>query len=88
MGIKDGDFGFVGPEDTTADVYQDRQKLLNWFVELSVDENAKVPKALLGAPGLIQVASVAPIPAPKTWTWDSSVITFDSSHFTFDGSVS
>lgn len=88
MPVKDGDFGFIGPEDTTENPYQDRQKLMNWFVELSVDQSAKTPKSLLGAPGLIQVASVAvapPGPPADVWTFDNQLITFDNALVTFDG---
>jgi len=47
-----GDFGFVGQAYDAPDPYQDNQKLINWFVEVSQDDKSKTPVALLGAPGL------------------------------------
>lgn len=52
-----GDFSFVGGEDTSANPYQDRQQLINWYVEVSPSKAAKEVKSLLGCPGLIQVAA-------------------------------
>jgi hypothetical protein len=47
-----GDIGFVGQAYDAPDPYQDSQKAVNWFVEVSQDEKSKTPTALLGAPGL------------------------------------
>lgn len=55
----EGDFGLVGPWNTTADIYQDSQKLLNWYPEIDPVKGAKVVIALLGTPGLLEVANVA-----------------------------
>lgn len=51
------DFGFVGPAYTAPDPYQARQILINYYLEVTKTPNAKTPTALLGSPGLIQVAS-------------------------------
>lgn len=52
-----GDFDFVGGEDTTASPYQDRQQCVNWYPEISPSKAAKTATALLGCPGLIQLAA-------------------------------
>lgn len=46
------DFGFVGQAYEAADPYQDRQRLINWYVEVAQDDKSKTPTALLGCPGL------------------------------------
>jgi hypothetical protein len=51
------DFNFVGPAYTAADPFQDRQVLVNYYLEVDKTSGAKTPTALLGTPGLIQVAS-------------------------------
>lgn len=45
-------FAFVGPAYEAADPMQDRQRLINWFVEIDQNSTAKSPIALLGSPGL------------------------------------
>lgn len=52
------DFGFVGPSYTAPDPYQDRQETINWYPEVDKSKDAKVVIALLGCPGLVQVATV------------------------------
>ena len=64
-----GDFGFVGDSYNAPDPYQDNQICVNWYVEISPNKGSssplqpgslapsKTPTALLGCPGLIQVAS-------------------------------
>jgi len=54
------DWGFVGESYTAPDPYQDRQETINWYPEVSVDKmkSSKTVVALLGCPGLVQVASV------------------------------
>jgi hypothetical protein len=47
-----GDFGFVGASYTAPDPYQDRQRTLNYYPEVSQDDKSKTPTALLGCPGL------------------------------------
>lgn len=54
--MADVDINFVGPDYTAENPYQDRQVLVNWFCEIDPTDGAKVPQALLGAPGLVQVA--------------------------------
>jgi hypothetical protein len=54
------DWGFVGESYTAPDPYQDRQETINWYPEVSSNKmkTSKVVVALLGCPGLIQVATV------------------------------
>ena len=71
-----GDFGFVGAEDTTANPYQDRQSCINWFPEISPSQKAKEIVALLGTPGLVQVAAAPGGGSPgngTTWPAPSSI---------------
>jgi hypothetical protein len=70
MGVQQDDFGFCGGEYTAPNFRQDAQKCVNWYPEISQDKNfsattgpsattaSKTVVALLGCPGLIQVASV------------------------------
>lgn len=46
------DFGFVGQAYDAPDHYQDSQRLINWYPEISQDDKSKTPVALLGCPGL------------------------------------
>lgn len=50
----------MGESYTAPDPYQDRQETINWYPEVSVNtmKTSKVVVALLGCPGLIQVATV------------------------------
>lgn len=73
MPISQQDFSFVGSAYTAADEFQDRQICINWFLEIDKTQGARTPTALLGTPGLIQVASalgmttigqVSTVPAP------------------------
>lgn len=57
MRAEQNDFGFVGSDYTAPDFRQDAQKCVNWYPEISPDKNSKVVIALLGCPGLVQVAS-------------------------------
>lgn len=52
MSYTGGDFGFVGNAYDAPDPYQDSQRLINFYVEVSQDEKSKTPSALLGCPGL------------------------------------
>lgn len=45
------DFGFCGSSYRASNVYQDRQKTVNWFIEVSQDQHSKEAFTLLGAPG-------------------------------------
>ncbi len=46
------DFGFVGQAYQAPNPYQDAQRLINWYLEVSGDGKSKMPTALLGRPGL------------------------------------
>lgn len=49
------DFGFCGSAYEAPNPYQDRQKTLNWYVEISQDERSKEVYTLLGCPGLSSI---------------------------------
>lgn len=74
-----GDFGVVGPANATASRFQDAQTCVNWYPEISASKRAKEVVALLGAPGLVQVAAApgggAPgfTPAMTAWPQPSAV---------------
>ena len=51
-----GDFGFVGGEDTAPDPIQNRQICINFYPEVN-KQNPKETVALLGCPGLVQLAA-------------------------------
>jgi len=57
MKITEGDFAFVGGAYMAPDPYQDSQICVNWYPEIDTTQGAKTVIALLGTPGLIQVAS-------------------------------
>lgn len=52
------DFGFVGEAYEAPMLLQDAQRCINWYCEISEDKTngSKMPIALLGCPGLQQVA--------------------------------
>jgi hypothetical protein len=52
MSFEGADIGFVGPSYEAPMLLQDAEKCINWFVELDKNPKAKMPLALLGAPGL------------------------------------
>lgn len=58
MSFDAADFDFVGGSATYPMSLQDAQACINWFVELDQDPKAKMPKALLGAPGLSAIFNV------------------------------
>ncbi len=68
-----GDFGFVGGSDEPADPYQNAQRCINWYPEGSPSQSAKVPAALLGCPGLVQLCTApgggAPGFSPSMSAW-------------------
>lgn len=72
-----GDWGFVGGFNQTPNQYQDAQTCINWYPEVSPHETSKEPIALLGRPGLIQLAAAAgggaPGNQPAIWPLPSSV---------------
>ena len=51
------DLGFVGPAYQAPMLLQDAETCINWYCEIAESGNAKMPIALLGTPGLRQVAS-------------------------------
>jgi hypothetical protein len=51
MAYRGGDFGFVGAAYQAPDIYQDAQRSINYYVEISQDDKSKTPTALLGCPG-------------------------------------
>lgn len=53
--MEGGDFGFVGQAYEAPDPYQDSQRLINWYLEVSQDGKSKTPVALLGVPGKNQI---------------------------------
>ena len=67
-----GDFGFVGGEDQAPDRTQNAQMCVNFYPEID-QQNAKEAVALLGCPGLNELAHVdgggAPGFSPKTTQW-------------------
>lgn len=58
MPATNSDFDFVGQSYTAPDPYQDNQQTVNWYPEISKNRGTKTVIALLGCPGLVQVASV------------------------------
>lgn len=59
LGYQGGDIGFVGQAYEAPDPYQDSQRSINWYCEVSQDGKSKTPVALLGAPGLNAILNVA-----------------------------
>lgn len=59
MSFEGGDFGFVGQSYTPSDPYQDSQRCINYYVEISQDDKSKTATALLGCPGLDELIYVA-----------------------------
>jgi hypothetical protein len=53
------DFGFCGSSYEAPNPYQDRQKTLNWYIEISQDEHSKEIFTLLGCPGKASIAHPA-----------------------------
>lgn len=67
MSFNGVDIPFVGQAYEAADPYQDRQRLMNWYVEVSQDDKSKTPTALLGCPGLNPIFSTVPSQARGCW---------------------
>lgn len=59
------DFGFVGQAYEAPDAYQDSQRLINWYVEVSQDDKSKTPTALLGCPGLNPIIQLGVVGAVR-----------------------
>ncbi len=75
-----GDFGFGAGSDETANPYQDAQRCINFYPEVSPSRGAKMPVALLGTPGLVQVGA-APGGGVPSYTADNQVLTADAGSF-------
>lgn len=67
MSYTAADFGFVGGSYEAPMSLQDAQKLINWFVEVDASPEAKMPVALLGAPGLQPILSTIPGEVRGAW---------------------
>jgi hypothetical protein len=63
-----GDFGLVGGAYEAPDLLQDAQRLINWYVEIDNSPGAKMPIALLGAPGLKPIINTITGPVRGMWT--------------------
>lgn len=61
------DFGFVGQAYDAPNPYQDAQRLINWYVEVSGDNKSKMPTTLLGCPGLNPVITFDPAAIRGAW---------------------
>lgn len=49
------DFGFCGSSYQAPNIYQDDQKTINWYIEVSQDLNSKEIFTLLGCPGKVSI---------------------------------
>jgi hypothetical protein len=76
-----GDFQFVGGENTAPDYLQNAQTCINWYAEVD-QQNPKEVLALLGCPGLVQLAAAPGGGAPGFITSASATILL----MHFDGS--
>ena len=63
-----GDPGFVGGAYEAPDLLQDAQRLINWYLEIDNQPKAKMPLALLGAPGLNPIITTITGPVRGMWT--------------------
>lgn len=64
------DIGLCGPAYTAPMLLQDAQSCINWFLEVDKNPKAKMPFALLGAPGLapiLNLFSTGPSPVRGAW---------------------
>jgi hypothetical protein len=61
------DVGFVGPAYEAPMLLQDAERCINWFLELDKNPRAKMPAALLGAPGLNPILSTQVGPVRGAW---------------------
>lgn len=59
MSFDGADIGLVGPSYTAPMLLQDAQSCINWFLEADRNPKAKMPFALLGAPGLAPIMTMA-----------------------------
>jgi hypothetical protein len=84
------EFAFVGPSYEAANQLQDAQRLINWFVEIDQNSEAKAPIALLGSPGLITAANGPVAPVRGMWTLPGNTqgaVVIGSYAYLFDGTT-
>lgn len=62
-----GQFNFVGQAYEAPMLLQDAQKCVNWYPEISQDQNSKTPIALLGTPGLLNMLTIGTGPIRGCW---------------------
>jgi len=60
-------FAFVGQAYEAPMLLQDAEKCVNWYVEVSQNEESKTPKALLGTPGLLSQITLGNGPVRGDW---------------------
>src|SRR5271168_91830 len=61
------DIGFCGPAYEAPMLLQDAERCINWFLEVDKNPKAKMPYALLGAPGLNPIISTITGPVRGAW---------------------
>lgn len=67
MSFEGVDPGFVGPAYEAPMLLQDAQRCINWFLEIDKNPRAKMPIALLAAPGLNPVFGTKAGPVRGGW---------------------
>jgi hypothetical protein len=66
--------GFIGQAYEAPDPYQDSQRLINWYLEISQDDKSKTPTALLGCPGLNPIIQLGVVGAVRgSWVLPGGV---------------
>lgn len=65
--MQGADFGFCGQAYEAPDPYQDSQRLINWYLEVSQDDKSKTPTTLLGCPGLNPIITLAQGAVRGSW---------------------
>jgi hypothetical protein len=61
------DIGFCGPAYEAPMLLQDAERCINWFLEVDKNPKAKMPYALLGAPGLNPIINTITGPVRGGW---------------------
>src|SRR5580658_2176356 len=61
------DIGFCGPAYEAPMLLQDAERCINWFLEFDKNPKAKMPYALLSAPGLNPIISTITGPVRGAW---------------------
>jgi hypothetical protein len=77
-----GDFGVSAGFDQPADPYQNSQLAINYYPEISPSQTAKEPVALLGAPGLLGLASLNGIEVYKS-DWQGNILQYATGRTNF-----